>query len=588
MNVLATWKLLLTSKTRILEKVPPLTKIVTIKILPVIFLCFSTGLLRAQNLENIGSQKPFKLSGTVNTQLQFYHATGRTANRQPFMWYFQGNPIVSVYGITMPFSFVFSEQQRDFRQPFNRFGVSPYYKWIKVHLGYQNLNWSTYSLAGHTITGAGFELTPGKFHIGFMTGRLLKAIEEQKVFNGEAVQYQTPAFRRTGTSIKLGYGDAGNNVNVILLKAKDDPYSISTDPASTKITPGENLVLSAVTHQTIIKKLFIDAEWARSIYTPDIRTQKWDSLADPLLNIFSFLIKERQGTRVNTAIRGAIGYSFKPLSIKLKYERVAPDFKSMGAYYFLTDLRKITIEPTVKLLKNKLVIGGSYGNQIDNLNNEKNARTIRNIGSLLVNFMPVRQYTLNINYSNYGLGQRSGILELDTLTEISQTTKQVGITQNLNFQGKDLMHNILISYNFQKLQDANRSTSNYSEYQSSIFMLNYMLSYTPWQLSGGLGFTRTAFNLANKNTLMTGPMLNLNKSFMKNKLNLALSFTAYRNKEDNVLASNLSTLSFQAGLRPNRHHRFSMRFYINNSKAVDVNATSYNEKKFDVNYAYTF
>ena len=150
------------------------------------------------------------------------------------------------------------------------------------------------------------------------------------------------------------------------------------------------------------------------------------------------------------------------------------------------------------------------------------------------------------------------------------------------------MHNILISYNLQKLQDANPNTSMYSQYQSSILMLNYMLSYTPWQLSGGIGYTRTAFNLANKNTLMTGPVLNLNKSFMKNKLSLALSFTAYRNKEDKVLAGNLSTLSFQAGLRPNRHHRFSMRFYINNSKAVDVNATSYNEKKFDVNYAYTF
>ncbi len=544
--------------------------------------------LYAQNLQNIASQQPFNLSGNINAQLQFYHVHGKQPNRQPFMWYFQGNPVVSIYGVSLPFSFVFSEQQRDFRQPFNRFGVSPYYKWIKVYLGFQNLDWSTYSLAGHTLTGAGFELTPGKFHFGFMTGRLLKAVETQKVFNGEAVSYQTPAFRRTGTSVKLGYGNRKNFADVILLKAKDDPYSIDSIPAGNTLTPGENLVLSVVTHQTIYKRFSFDAEWARSIYTPDIRNEEQSSIKDPMLNIFSFLIKQRQGTQVNTALRGTIGYTSNPFDLKLNYERVEPDFQSMGAYYFLTDLRKITIEPTLKLLHRRLVLGGSYGNQIDNLNNDKNARTIRNIGSFLVNFMPVRQYNLNINYSNYGIGQKSGILELDTLTEISQATKQIGITQTLNFQGKDLMHNILASYNFQKLKDANPNTSLYSEYQSSILMLNYMVSYIPWQISGGIGITRTAFSLKNMETLMTGPLVSLNKSLMKNKMNIALSFTSYKDKVNGSPSGNITTLTLQAGMRPNRHHRFGASFYVNNSSAKNQNIMAYNEKKFDLNYAYTF
>ncbi len=548
----------------------------------------TSGKLYAQNLENIGSQKPFKISGNINAQLQFYHVNGKQPNRPPFMWYFQGSPMVSIYGISLPFNFVFSEQQRDFRQPFNRFGVSPYYKWIRIYLGYQNLTWSTYSLAGHTITGEGFELTPGKFHIGFMTGRLLKAVETRKVFNGEAINYQTPSFRRHGTSIKVGYGDRKNYADLILLKAKDDPYSLDSIPVTTSITPGENLVLSAVTHQVILKKFLIDAEWAHSIFTPDIRNETASGFNDPVANIFGFLIQPRQGTKSGTAIRAAFGYSSNPFDLKFKYERVAPDFKSMGAYYFLTDLRNITINPTVKLLKRKLVIGGSYGNQIDNLNKDKTARTIRNIGSLIVSFMPVRQYNLNINYSNYGIGQKSGILELDTLTEISQTTSQIAITQALNFQGKSFMHNILASYNYQDLADANQNTAAYSQYRSSILMLNYMVSYMPWALSGGIGFTRTAFNLSNRETLMTGPLFNLNKSLMKNKINVALSLTSYRNTVDNIPSGNITTLSIQASMRPGRHHRFGARFYINYSTSQNINALAYNEKKFDLNYAYTF
>jgi len=542
----------------------------------------------AQDLENITKQEPVKLSGSISTQLQFYHAEGRPANREPFMWYVQGNPVISIYGVTLPFSFVLSEQQRDFRQPFNRFGVSPYYKWAKVHLGYRNLTWSTYSLAGHTITGAGFELTPGKFRIGFMTGRLLKAIEEKKVFNGEAVKYQTPAFRRTGTSVKLGYGDDKNYLDLIVLKAKDDPNSLDSFPTSNTITPGENLVVSAVTHQTFFQKFFVDAEVARSVFTRDIRSEERDSLNDFFVNTFSFLIKEREGTRANTALRAAVGYTSNPFDLKLKYERVEPDFKSMGAYYFLTDLRKITVEPTFRFWKKKLVIGGSYGNQIDNLNNEKTARTERKIGSAMINFMPVQQYSLNINYSNYGIGQQSGIIELDTLTELSQTTRQIGVTQNLNFQGEHLMHNILATYNLQKLEDANSNTSVYSEYQSNVLMLNYMLSIMSIQLSAGIGYTRTAFQLSNMETLMTGPIVNLSKSLVKNKLNLSASFTTYQSKVDGVLSGNITNLSFQAGFRPSRHHRFGARYYMNKSTAKDLNTVSYNEKKFDLSYAYTF
>jgi len=57
---------------------------------------------------------------------------GKEAYRKPFTWMLTGSPTLSVYGITLPFSFTISEQQRNFRQPFNKFGVSPYYKWAKL------------------------------------------------------------------------------------------------------------------------------------------------------------------------------------------------------------------------------------------------------------------------------------------------------------------------------------------------------------------------------------------------------------------------------------------------------------------------
>ena len=152
----------------------------------------------SQDLSSLSGQDPFRINGSVTAKLQFYGTDKENPSRSPFMWYLQGNPVITVYGIVLPFSFRVSEQQRDFRQPFNQFGVSPYYKWVKLHLGYRSHNWSTYSLAGHSIAGAGLELTPGKFQVGLATGRLLKPVKY--IDNPENIKVQTPAYNDQGVT----------------------------------------------------------------------------------------------------------------------------------------------------------------------------------------------------------------------------------------------------------------------------------------------------------------------------------------------------------------------------------------------------
>ncbi|WP_445737583.1 hypothetical protein [Mariniflexile sp.] len=139
-----------------------------------LFSCFAA---HAQDIQNIANQKPFKISGTIGATTTFFNADGRTSNREPFSWAIQGNPTISIYGVDIPFSFTFSEQQRYFRQPFNQFGLSPTYKWATVHLGHQNLKWLEFSLAGHNFFGGGFEINPKKFRIGAVYGRFLRPIE---------------------------------------------------------------------------------------------------------------------------------------------------------------------------------------------------------------------------------------------------------------------------------------------------------------------------------------------------------------------------------------------------------------------------
>ena len=129
-----------------------------------------TSPLAAQDLGHLDLKKPVKLHGNLNIQLQAYKASGIDPRQKDFSWMISGMPTLEIFGVQFPFSFLLSNFDNKFYQPFNQFGVSPYYKWIKLHLGYRNITYSPYTLAGHRMLGAGFDLTPKNFALGLCTG----------------------------------------------------------------------------------------------------------------------------------------------------------------------------------------------------------------------------------------------------------------------------------------------------------------------------------------------------------------------------------------------------------------------------------
>ena len=147
----------------------------------VLLTIFFTSLLSAQDLESIGEDPVVKVSGDLSGRFVFYNATGIDNRRDPFGYVLGGNINVDLYGLSLPFSFTYSNQESYFGQPFNQFGVSPTYKWATLHLGYRNISHSSYTLAGHQLLGAGFELNPGKLRVSFISGRLRKAVEHDQL-----------------------------------------------------------------------------------------------------------------------------------------------------------------------------------------------------------------------------------------------------------------------------------------------------------------------------------------------------------------------------------------------------------------------
>ena len=146
----------------------------TLGYLCVSLIIFSPLRIKAQGLETISKQKPVSLNGYLDIKTIIYNANGIPERRKPFSFLLRALTL-NLYGVAIPFNFTISEQERSFRQPFNQFGLSPQYKWPQLTWVTRNLNFFALHLAGHTMLGAGFELSPVFLKLGFMYGRLNRA-----------------------------------------------------------------------------------------------------------------------------------------------------------------------------------------------------------------------------------------------------------------------------------------------------------------------------------------------------------------------------------------------------------------------------
>jgi len=537
------------------------------------------SILQAQDLSAITDENKFDIRGQLGASLVFYNVEGREANRPAFSWMLVGNPVITVYGITFPFSFTISEQERSFQQPFNRFGVSPSYKWAKLHLGYRNVSFSKYTLGGHTILGAGGEFTPGKFRIGVMYGQLLRPVP----FN--SIQYsqtqQIPAYRRNGLAFRFGYGTAANNADVIIFRGSDVAGSIAD--TSQLLLPASNTVISFLTHQKLLKDFVFDLEFANSIYTEDKRLTGEPGMT--LIPLINKLIETNISTTSSNAIDASFGYDTKPFDLKIRFRQIDPGFRSMGTYFMQSNVRNITIEPSVSLAADKYVIAGSLGFQRDNLKESLAHQTNRTIGSVRVSANPVKWYRADINFSNYDIDQKAGLNPLDplsTINQISQTTSNISLVQNFNFNSKSLSQNIMLTLNDQVMTDHVSNTGN--TFKTLVAMGSYIIGYMPLKINMAVTYTYSTFDMPSMVNTFHGPAATLSASLLKSRISIAVAGSRLSNILDNNLSGHITSGSLSTTFKITKMHMVRARFYVNNSTGTN----SYTETKGEFGYGFIF
>jgi len=99
-------------------------------------------------------KNPWQISGSASFGSSYYGITGLENRQRPLGYFVNINLNPKVYNLSLPFSITINQQQTRFTQPFNRFGISPKYKWVTVHAGHRNLYFSDFTLSGVTLVMA--------------------------------------------------------------------------------------------------------------------------------------------------------------------------------------------------------------------------------------------------------------------------------------------------------------------------------------------------------------------------------------------------------------------------------------------------
>ncbi|MEN7551875.1 hypothetical protein AAG747_28420 [Rapidithrix thailandica] len=556
----------------------------------------------AQSLDNLGEKDPLKVNGGINITTMAYHANGISSRREPFTWFLTGNLNFSFYGWSVPFSFSYSDQNKSFRQPFNRLSLAPEYKWAKVYVGYHNLTYSSYTLAGHGFSGGAVELRPGKFRFQAMYGRLNKAIEE------DSTKGISPMYKRMGYGMKLGYGDEQNALELILFRAADDENSLSKPVTDPEIRPEENLVISVVGKKQITSRLGVQMEYASSAYTRD--TREGETSTSNLVGKVRPLFTSRASSQYFHAFNTSLGYTGNSYSLQLNYERIGPGYRTLGAYYFNNDMENITVSGSLQLLDNQLTVSANVGQQRNNLEDTETSATKRVVSSVNLGYVPGPKWNFNASYSNFTSYTRVRPRfdpffedELDSLN-FYQINQNANFSVGHNFGGDQVKQSLFFNSSFQMSKDENDGERSGNQSQMYSGSLAYRINLVPQHMGFTASMNGYRSEMAGNRSLTLGPNLGVNRSFFKKALRSSL-FASYNYQKNNENpAGKVMTVRYRAAFAPGRKkkekeekkggllnpgkHNLSLNVNWLKKMSEDAKRQNFDEWTMTLNYNYSF
>jgi len=506
------------------------------KIIGIIFLIFVRVVLFSQDISTFRKGSLFDKSASLSLGYQANTQERDTQRVGSNTFFASLRGTLSMAGIQMPLNLTYRSGQLagGFDNPFIRFGVSPSYKWVKLHLGHRQMHFSNYSFNGMTFRGVGLEVNPGILRLAGFKGYLQTPnyIQDSLAAYANLVQ----KFQRDAYGVKLGIGNNNNFLDIYFFKAKDKFDSVNKGEFfRTIFPPAENLVIGSKGSLNIFKALHIEYNLDLSTVTNN-QLSRFDTIQDEtskkIIDIVDGFITTNNTTRSGLAYDGSINYKKRIFNIGVKYRQIDQNYKSFGMHYTLDDITQTTINTGLRLFKSKLNVNATYGVQRNNINQIKRNTSLRKVYNISTNIMISKTGGINATLSNFALDQRPGLTAINDTFRLIQQTSVITISPYLRWGNTTLHHGIIASFNKNQVVDASPVIVSNREGSTQITSLSYTLDHKKSKSGFNLHLTQSNDKFNGIDLSRTGGSLGLRKTFEKSKLSLNVtgSYQKLRNE----------------------------------------------------------
>lgn len=453
------------------------------------------------------------LKGYLSGRLIFYNNTGLESRYKNPTWFLSGLPRLEWGNFKMPVHLNAGNRNNPLAQYYNKIGISPTYKWMTLHLGYNNVYYSPFTLGGRTFVGTAVELSPSFLRVGAIYGRFQNPQEER--FDTDREMVIPSRFARRGYAFKLGIGKEENFVDLLYFHAQDDSTSIDSSTKGNTF-PAQNTVIGLTSRQRLGRVLRFELDTGVSAFT---RNQNSDTITlnnSFWADLFGRVITPRLSTQYHYALQGGLRLQLKNFGLEGRYRRIDTDYRSMGAWFLLNDVEDITISPRFSLFDRKFRLRARYGWQRNNLSGLKATNSFRQIGSVRLDIIPSRKLSLQFNFSNFHFNHTKEREWLSETLLVSRITNRFRVGIRYLLPGSRLHHIFSANCDYRQL-DRDTETSNES-IRSGGCALRYHLRLKQWGTACTSGLQYYKYQFPTRKMNMLSAQLGIDQSLFKQKL----------------------------------------------------------------------
>ncbi|MBR6121680.1 MAG: hypothetical protein IKQ05_04740 [Prevotella sp.] len=539
--------------------------------------------LTQNSISTIAKSDPLIITGAIGTQNTYYNSSVGAGYRSPWSNTLSANLNIQLYGISMPFAFFYSNNNRSFSFPHFSFHIDPTYKNWRGHLGRSSMGMSNY-IMNMSFDGIGLEYNSSKLRCGIFYGELRNAINDDPTDPGA----RSPQYRRMGWGLKVGYGSGQNYLDLYLLSAKDRKNSID-EYWQEQISPQENVAIGLKGGLGVTKWLSLRGNLAFSAFSHDYRAERIKSAT---LDKWDKIFEARYSSLMRIAGDISANLRLKNFNTQISYRMVQPDYTTLGLYYCSNNFQSLGINMSTSLFK-KLSLSANFSGQEDNITRNQLYTTRGFVYSANASMAVNEKLQVTASYSGYRQVQSDGTAHVNDTTRVNRVMHSFTLTPSYSLTGDHFDHIFSLSASYTQNKDLNKFATGESDVKTLAAGLSYNLGLKDWEMD----VTTSLSHQQSKgyNTKYTSEVFSVGtgRSFLKEKnLNVSADLSlCYNNVQNQQRMLSIGT-DLSAGYTLLKDHVFSFSAnfnkYSDTNLSADMSSYGASEITLSLGYTYTF